>query len=153
MTSDTGGDSRWGKLGHGAWPSFFRAARARMRFPLGARRCVGGTTSAGTARTQLICPGMRVPEQVRVAHEIDEALGARQSSWARCRGRSRAGVYTAAAGRVAPETTSVVSATKGLEPATHKRMSEVIAQVIPAEFAPRVAVLSGPSFALEVARG
>jgi glycerol-3-phosphate dehydrogenase (NAD(P)+) len=46
-----------------------------------------------------------------------------------------------------------VSATKGLEPETLLRMSAVIRQVIPADRAPRIAVLSGPSFAREVARG
>ncbi|MBS1841791.1 MAG: NAD(P)-dependent glycerol-3-phosphate dehydrogenase [Acidobacteria bacterium] len=46
-----------------------------------------------------------------------------------------------------------VSATKGLEPATHLRMSKVIAQVMQPRFQAKVAVLSGPSFALEAARG
>ncbi len=46
-----------------------------------------------------------------------------------------------------------VSATKGLEPGSHARMSEVIRETAAGRFAPRVAVLSGPSFALEVARG
>jgi glycerol-3-phosphate dehydrogenase (NAD(P)+) len=46
-----------------------------------------------------------------------------------------------------------VSATKGLEPATHLRTSEVIEQVLNVRFVPQVAVLSGPSFALEAARG
>ena len=49
--------------------------------------------------------------------------------------------------------TPIVSATKGLEPATHARMSEVISQVVSPEFPERIAVLSGPSFAAEVARG
>ncbi len=97
-------------------------------------------------------PGHALPDQIRVAHELDKALsaatiiiGAMPSAHAR-------EVYSAAAGRVAPYT-AVVSATKGLEPATHARMSEVIAQSLPAAYAPRLAVLSGPSFALEVARG
>lgn len=51
----------------------------------------------------------------------------------------------------------LVSATKGLEPSTHLRISEVIAKVIgetfSPKFAPKLAVLSGPSFAAEVARG
>jgi glycerol-3-phosphate dehydrogenase (NAD(P)+) len=46
-----------------------------------------------------------------------------------------------------------VSATKGLEPRTHTRISEVIAEEIGLQAASRVAVLSGPSFALEVAAG
>jgi glycerol-3-phosphate dehydrogenase (NAD(P)+) len=46
---------------------------------------------------------------------------------------------------------AIVSATKGLELATHARMSEVISQVVSPGISPRIAVLSGPSFAAEVA--
>ena len=46
-----------------------------------------------------------------------------------------------------------VSATKGLENGTLLRMSEVARQVIGAQFQPRIAALSGPTFAKEVARG
>src|SRR5438270_4940574 len=47
----------------------------------------------------------------------------------------------------------VVSATKGLEPISHARMSEVIHDALGEAVAARVAVLSGPSFAAETARG
>jgi glycerol-3-phosphate dehydrogenase (NAD(P)+) len=46
-----------------------------------------------------------------------------------------------------------VSATKGLETERWMRMSEVIESVLSPRFVPRLAVLSGPSFAPEVARG
>ncbi len=46
-----------------------------------------------------------------------------------------------------------VSATKGLEQGTLLRMSEVAREAIGEKFEPRVAVLSGPTFAREVARG
>ena len=46
--------------------------------------------------------------------------------------------------------TTLVSATKGLELGTLRRMSEVAAEEVPGR---PVAVLSGPSFALEVAQG
>ena len=46
-----------------------------------------------------------------------------------------------------------VSATKGLENGTLLRMSEVAQEVIGSRFQPRIAVLSGPTFAKEVARG
>jgi glycerol-3-phosphate dehydrogenase (NAD(P)+) len=46
-----------------------------------------------------------------------------------------------------------VSATKGIENETLLRMSEVIEAVVGTSFQPRVAVISGPSFAREVARG
>jgi glycerol-3-phosphate dehydrogenase (NAD(P)+) len=62
------------------------------------------------------------------------------------------GVYASAVPFVAASA-SFVSASKGLEPSTHLRMSEVIAQVVSPKFAPRVAVISGPSFAAEAARG
>jgi glycerol-3-phosphate dehydrogenase (NAD(P)+) len=49
----------------------------------------------------------------------------------------------------------LVSATKGLENDTLKRVSEIIEEIVAeaCRFAPRVAALSGPSFAKEVARG
>jgi glycerol-3-phosphate dehydrogenase (NAD(P)+) len=45
-----------------------------------------------------------------------------------------------------------VSATKGLENGTLLRMSEIIQEVLRNRLDPRVAVISGPTFALEVAR-
>ncbi len=47
----------------------------------------------------------------------------------------------------------LVSATKGLEVDRLMRMSEVIRSVTEPHFSPRLAVLSGPSFAREVVRG
>jgi glycerol-3-phosphate dehydrogenase (NAD(P)+) len=49
--------------------------------------------------------------------------------------------------------TIFVSATKGLDTARLMRMSEVIHSVVGSSFAPRLAVLSGPSFAKEVILG
>jgi glycerol-3-phosphate dehydrogenase (NAD(P)+) len=46
-----------------------------------------------------------------------------------------------------------VSATKGLENGSMMRMSQVIADVSVGHFQPRIAVMSGPTFAPEVARG
>ena len=51
---------------------------------------------------------------------------------------------------VLPADVPVVSVTKGLDPATHRRMSAIAAAALGAR---RVAVLSGPSLAGEVARG
>jgi glycerol-3-phosphate dehydrogenase (NAD(P)+) len=52
--------------------------------------------------------------------------------------------------RLGPVTAPVVSATKGFEPDRHRRMSEVLAERWPGT---AVAVLSGPTFAREVALG
>ena len=49
--------------------------------------------------------------------------------------------------------TILISATKGLEEGSLMRMSEVIQGVVEKRFNPAIAVLSGPSFAREVAEG
>jgi glycerol-3-phosphate dehydrogenase (NAD(P)+) len=55
-------------------------------------------------------------------------------------------VMAGAAARLAPGAL-VVSASKGLEPDTHKRMTEVLAEVLPGA---AIAALSGPTFSREV---
>lgn len=97
-------------------------------------------------------PGVAIPASVAASNDLGEVLqeadiilGVVPSAYARA-------VFTQALPLIRPEA-AVVSATKGLEPATHLRMSEVIEQVFSLRFRPRLAVLSGPSFALEAARG
>jgi len=97
-------------------------------------------------------PGIRLPEHIEPTAELSESLagagivlGAMPSAHARA-------VYSAALPFLDPHMI-FVSATKGLEHDSLLRMSEVIADVTRPRFPPRVAVLSGPSFALEVARG
>jgi glycerol-3-phosphate dehydrogenase (NAD(P)+) len=57
-----------------------------------------------------------------------------------------------AAGALAPDATLVIAA-KGIEPATLMLLSEVTHDVLGADAEQRTVFLSGPSFALEVARG
>src|SRR5271168_3325200 len=52
-----------------------------------------------------------------------------------------------------PARTPIVSATKGLEEGSLLRMTEVIAQVLQRKNGEALGALSGPTFALEVARG
>jgi glycerol-3-phosphate dehydrogenase (NAD(P)+) len=97
-------------------------------------------------------PGHKIPPQVEVGNNMATALdsaqivvGAVPSAYARK-------VYGLAKPHWHREMI-VVSATKGLEPITRARMSEVILDVLGEAVAARIAVLSGPSFAAEVARG
>jgi glycerol-3-phosphate dehydrogenase (NAD(P)+) len=97
-------------------------------------------------------PGAKLPESVRIDSELEATLsGARVILGAMPSLHARA-VYASALPFVNGGA-SFVSASKGLEPSTQLRMSEVIAQVVMPKFAPRIAVISGPSFALEAARG
>jgi glycerol-3-phosphate dehydrogenase (NAD(P)+) len=97
-------------------------------------------------------PGLAVPEEVRITHEVGAALIGSELVLGVMPAVHARAVYAAAANHVS-KSAMFVSATKGLEPATHKRASQVIAEVIPPSLSPRIAVLSGPSFAGEAARG
>ena len=57
------------------------------------------------------------------------------------------------AGAHLAEGVQLVSASKGIEIRTLQRMDEVYAELLPADAVARFTVLSGPSFAVEVARG
>jgi glycerol-3-phosphate dehydrogenase (NAD(P)+) len=97
-------------------------------------------------------PGIPIPACVQATNEIGDALRDAQIVIGAVPSEHARAVYLKAAPFFSSETV-MASATKGLEPATHLRMSEVIAQVFALQFIPRIAVLSGPSFALDAARG
>ena len=93
-----------------------------------------------------------MPREVEVSNDFGEALegadivlGVMPSAHARA-------IYTNMLPHLEPRMV-FVSATKGLEHGTLARMTEVIEQVLSPKFSPRVAALSGPTFAREVARG
>ena len=101
-------------------------------------------------------PGMHIPEGIEVTGELGEALAGAEIVLGVMPSAHARAIYTATLPHLDARTTTdtiFVSATKGLEHDSRARMSEVIAEVIGREFTPRVAALSGPSFALEVARG
>jgi glycerol-3-phosphate dehydrogenase (NAD(P)+) len=93
--------------------------------------------------------GVPLPANVAVTHALDAALDGADLVVAAIPTHGCRAVMRAAASRIRSRAT-IVSATKGLESDTLLRMSEVIAQELSAERA--VVVLSGPSFAIEVAR-
>jgi glycerol-3-phosphate dehydrogenase (NAD(P)+) len=102
----------------------------------------------------LYLPGCSIPAAVAVTSDLPNALanadiivGAVPSAYAR-------GVYSRALPFIEKITPVFVNATKGLEPSTHLRMTEALSQVLADKSSlSLIAVLSGPSFALEAARG
>ncbi len=101
----------------------------------------------------LYLPGVALPPGVGVTPAPTEALQDAEgivvcvpSSWFRTTLQAFRPAWQAL-----PDTVWVVSATKGLEPETHATMSEVLRQEWPGLDGDRLAVLSGPSFAREVA--
>ena len=100
----------------------------------------------------IFLPGFRLPPQMEPTNELafalenaDIVLGVMPSHHAR-------EVYEHMLPVVLPSM-RFVSATKGIENGTLLRMSQVISDVIGRKFPPRVAVLSGPTFAKEIAQG
>ena len=98
---------------------------------------------------KIYLPGFELPAGVDVTGALPEALAGAEIVLGVMPSAHARGVYRAMRPHLEPGAV-FVSATKGLEPATHARISEVISDEIPQ---PRIAALSGPSFALEVARG
>lgn len=147
--------SRVGILGGGGWGTALAIllSRAHKRHDI-ALWVRDETLAASMQRdrvNEVYLPGHRIPDAVRITNDSGEAvegaaivLGAIPAAHAR-------GVYSRVLPRIGAGA-AVVSATKGLEPDSHARMSEVIAEVT-AKSVPRIAVLSGPSFAAEAAAG
>lgn len=147
-------------LGAGSWGTALAIALGRSRQPHRVSLWVHGADVLAALRDRhentVYLPGMRLPDDVEITGEMgaalagaDIVLGVMPSAHARA-------VYTAALEHLDAQGASgmiFVSATKGIERGSLARISEVATEVISERFAPRVAVLSGPSFALEVARG
>jgi glycerol-3-phosphate dehydrogenase (NAD(P)+) len=94
-------------------------------------------------------PDIRFPARVRVTEDLEDALRDAELVVAAVPSHGTRAIVKRAAPLIRPGAT-VVSATKGLEQETLFRMSEVIRQELGSKI--QVAVLSGPSFAEELAR-
>ena len=95
-------------------------------------------------------PGVSLPASIQPTASLARALSNATVVIAAIPSHGMRGVLRDAAPLV-PERAVIVSAAKGIERDTLDRMSHVIAQQVGRERP--VVVLSGPSFALEVARG
>ncbi len=97
-------------------------------------------------------PGFRFPETVRFTSDLRESAGFGDVVFIAVPSQFCRGVYA----RIAPvlrRDQIVVSLTKGFDKKTLMRMSQVMEEVFRPHVKPRLAALSGPSFAKEVAAG
>ncbi|MGC1907062.1 MAG: NAD(P)H-dependent glycerol-3-phosphate dehydrogenase [Candidatus Acidiferrum sp.] len=142
-------------LGAGSWGTALAVVLSRSPRPheisLWARDAQLAQEIASKRENPKYLAGVGLPREIQVTHKLQDAtrgasivVGAMPSAHAR-------NIYAAAAQGITRDA-AVVSATKGLEPSTHARMSQIIVRAVP-NANPRIAVLSGPSFALEVAKG
>jgi glycerol-3-phosphate dehydrogenase (NAD(P)+) len=144
-------DSEVAVLGAGSWGTTLAIQIARRS---GSVRLWGRDVSLVSAmqttrENPRYLPGIALPPGVRITSDHAEALrGADLVVVAVPSHFVRATVAPMA--RAVPPRAAVLSATKGFEPGTALRMSELLTELLPRH---PVAALSGPSFAREVANG
>lgn len=96
--------------------------------------------------------GVTLPEGLRCTSDLADAVGGAALVVSVSPSQFVGRVMTSAAPHIAPDAV-VVSASKGIELDTLRRMDQVLTDVLPPSAMERFCVLSGPSFAAEVARG
>lgn len=97
-------------------------------------------------------PGIALPRSLRVTRSISEVVVAKEIIICVVPSHKVREVMQRAVPHVAPRAL-LVCATKGIEEESLKTMGEVMSEVFGSAVKERLAFLSGPNFALEVARG
>lgn len=144
-------------LGGGSWGTALAIVLSHSRkaheISLWVRDAALARAVSENRENELYLPRCVVPTEVKITNKLEQCLAAARIVVGAMPSAHARHVFTQALPHIHNVDAVFVSATKGLEPTTHLRMSEVIAQVFAELGAPPVAVLSGPSFALEAARG
>jgi glycerol-3-phosphate dehydrogenase (NAD(P)+) len=137
-------------LGGGSWGTSLAAHLRRAGHPvrLWLRDRAVAEEINRHRRNPAYLPGIELPAELKATTDLADAVSAAETIFVVIPSEFCRGVYRQLRGRVGRESV-IVSCTKGLEIDTLRRMSEVAAEEAPG---PSLAVLSGPSFALEVAR-
>lgn len=138
-------------LGGGSWGTALAVHLGRAGHPV--RLWLRDADVAAQIRQQrenrAYLPGIAVPDTVSPTLDLAEAASDAEIALVVIPSQFCRGVYRELRGAL-PSGAGLVSATKGLEVGRWRRMTEVAAEEAPGR---PVAVLSGPSFALEVGQG
>jgi glycerol-3-phosphate dehydrogenase (NAD(P)+) len=142
-----------GVVGAGSWGTALAAllAKAGRDVTLWSfeESVVGEIRDSGENATYL--PGVRLPDSLRATSDLETALVSAEVVVSVTPSQFVRRVMSDAAPHISRDSL-VVSASKGIEISTLKRMDEVLSEVLGPGLRERFAVLSGPSFATEVAR-
>ena len=138
-------------IGAGSWGTALavQLARSGMTVRLWARDPDSARAIGEARENRRYLPGAALAGEVLVTADHAEALDGSELVILAVPSHFLRGVLQPMAASV-PSAAVLLSATKGFEPSSALRMSEVLGQVLPGS---SVAVLSGPSFAREVAAG
>jgi glycerol-3-phosphate dehydrogenase (NAD(P)+) len=143
---------RIGVLGSGSWGTALAVHLAHTGHDvrLWARDPALASQMAATRENSVYLPGISLPATLSPTTDLASALDDAQFVVFAVPSHGMRDVAHQANASL-PRACAIVSATKGLEEATMLRMSEVLRQELPD--AGEIVVLSGPSFAIELARG
>ena len=137
-------------LGGGSWGTALAAHLCRAGHPV--RLWLRDPAVAGEIdlqhRNRAYLPGIELPPELKATTDPAEAVTAAETIFVVIPSEFCRGVYRQLRPHAGKDAV-IVSCTKGLEIDTLRRMTEVAAEEVPGR---SLAVLSGPSFALEVAR-
>jgi len=139
-------------LGAGAWGTALALTLARNghRVTLAVRRNRQLAALGRDRENQSHLPGIHLPRAVRIAAlNVESLAGADTIVLAIPSQFARATLAPLAP--AVPATSTLISVSKGVEQISLCRMSEMLAELAPS--AERIAVISGPGFAPEIARG
>ena len=141
-------------IGSGSWGTALAIALAPRfdRLTLWARRAELAHEMARTRENRRYLSGFALPSQVEPTSSLAAAVEGAPLVLTAIPSRYLRAECRALAPFVSPDMV-FVSATKGIETGTLLRMSELIEDTLGSQLAPRVAVLSGPTFAKEIAAG
>jgi len=141
-------------IGAGGWGTALSVTLARedRRVSLWVYEPDLAVNMTDTRENSVYLPSVRIPESVRISNSMKAVLAAARIVIMAVPSHVYRPVVQQTADLVEPDTI-FVSATKGIETRTLMRMSQVIVDVLGASVEPRIAVMSGPTFAPEVARG
>jgi len=100
---------------------------------------------------ELFLPGISLNPKLRAFTDLDSCVSGSEVLVMVCPSHFMRSLLGRMVESISRETI-IISASKGLETGTFLRMSEVVCEVFPSEAAYSLAILSGPSFAVEVAK-
>ncbi|MBW8746434.1 MAG: NAD(P)-dependent glycerol-3-phosphate dehydrogenase [Acidobacteria bacterium] len=143
--------SRIAVLGAGAWGTALMLSLARRgghELTLWAHSEHDAADMRALQENRRFLPGFALPEDLKITTSLAEAIPSSEIVLCVVPSEHLRTTFVDAASLLTPDH-AVISATKGIEQGTYLRMSQVIEELTQA----KAAVLSGPSFAQEVAQG
>jgi glycerol-3-phosphate dehydrogenase (NAD(P)+) len=141
-------------IGAGGWGTALAATLARTdrRVSLWVYEADLAEGMSESRENPVYLPSIRIPQSVLVSNSMISVLADSRIVIMAVPSHVFRSVVQQMAPLVKPDTV-FVSATKGIETCTLMRMSQVITDVLGTSVESRIAVISGPTFAPEVARG